>query len=432
MDKVKNRIDYTFLMEVLAVQSSGIDDSAMSAYIKNKLADLEVDVQEDNYGNIYVTKGTSKMYPCLVAHTDTVHPIIPKFHLFRSEDVLFAFNPLTGKQTGIGGDDKVGVFVLLQALADIPIMKAVFYRHEESGCHGSRYSIKNHKEWYADCGYVIEPDRRGYADAITNSGGVEITSQDFIDDITPFMEKYVYTEAVGLFTDVDTLVSYGIGVSTINFSCGYHAPHSSQEVVSISEVNIVYNLIFDIVTTNPHKQYLHVPVAKPHVPYVPFNFPNKKFDQWTRSAERAASSFSSPIGGKERQTKCFPPLVFEQYATKTTFENFAEYDVLKNNKKVYRYTGLKVLSLIGDHSCPHCGANVVETVFYLPYEGRMYCAKCNEYVLDTAVQGMLKFLEVEDNNVTFVYSVYSDGWLDKDNAVWTDKLCSWVSDDLPF
>lgn len=430
MDKVKNRIDYTFLMEVLAVQSSGTNDSAMSAYIKNKLSDLDVEVQEDNYGNIYVTKGTSNMYPCLVAHTDTVHPIIPKFHLFRSEDVLFAFNPQTGKQTGIGGDDKVGVFILLQALKDIPVMKAVFYRHEETGCHGSRYSIKNHKDWYKNCGYIIEPDRRGYADAITNSGGIDITSQEFVDDITPFMEKYAYTEATGIFTDIDTLVTGGIGISTINFSCGYHAPHSNQEIVSISEVNVVYNLIFDIITTNPHKQYLYTPAVKEYVPYVPFNFPNEKFERWSKSAENTESPMSSPIG--PRQTKFFPPLVYEQYATKTSFENFVEYDVLKNNKKVYRYTGLKVLSLIGNIHCPHCDADVQETVFYLPYEGRMYCAKCNEYVVDTAVQKMLKFLEVEDNNVTFVYSVYSDGWLDKDNAIWTDKICSWVSDDLPF
>jgi tripeptide aminopeptidase len=429
MDKVKNRIDYTFLMEVLAVQTSVLDDTKMSAYIKTKLAELDVEVQEDNYGNIYVTKGTSSMYPCLIAHTDTVHPIISKFHLFRDEDILFAFNPSTGKQTGIGGDDKVGVFILLQALVDIPSMKAVFYRHEETGCHGSSYSIKNHKDWYADCGYIIEPDRRGSTDAITNSGGIKITSPGFINDIMPFMEKYGYSEAIGIFTDVDTLVTHEVGISAINLSCGYHNPHGSSEIVSISEVNIAYNLIFDMVIANPNKQYPHAVVIEPYKSS--FSYFGKKGNKWTETIERTApSSFSSPL--QARQGKFFPPLVFEHYGNKTTFNDFIEYDVLKDNKKVYRFTGIKALSLIGDLHCPHCKKEVLETVFYLPYEGRMYCANCHDYIDDTKVQFLLKALEVEDTDVTFVYSVYSNGWLDKDNAVWSDKVQSWISDDLPF
>jgi hypothetical protein len=427
MAQIKNRIDYTFLMEVLAVQSSISDDSQMTNYIKNKLSELDVVVEEDVFGNIYVTKGKSEMYPCLIAHTDTVHPIVSKFNLFRSEDILFAFNPLSMKQTGIGGDDKVGVFVLLQALVDIPVMKAVFYRQEEIGCKGSTYSMKNHKDWYKDCGYIIAPDRRGSKDAITNSGGIDITSQEFVDDIMPLMEKYGYSEEIGLYSDVDTLVSYEIGVSAINFSCGYHRPHSDQEVVSISQVNIVYNLIFDIVTANPHKKYTHVPEIKPIS--VTYRSKGSRFESYIEQAA-PSSLLTSPF--KARQAKVFPPLVFEHYGRKLDFDDFVEYDVLKNNKKVYRYTGTKALPLTETAHCPHCKSDVIETVFYLPYEGRMYCAKCNDYIDDTKVQPMLKFLEVDDNQVTFVHSVYSQGWLDKDNAVWNDRLQSWTSDDLPF
>ena len=47
MAQIKNRIDYTFLMEVLAVQSSISDDSQMAEYIKNKLSNLDVVVEED-------------------------------------------------------------------------------------------------------------------------------------------------------------------------------------------------------------------------------------------------------------------------------------------------------------------------------------------------------------------------------------------------
>jgi tripeptide aminopeptidase len=427
IEKVKNRIDYTFLMEVLAVQSSPLDESRMLEYIKKKLTELDVIVEEDSFGNIYVTKGETSIYPLLVAHTDTVHPIVSKYHLFRSEDILFAFNPTVMKQTGIGGDDKVGVFILLQALVDIPAMKAVFYRQEEVGCKGSRYSILNHKSWYDDCGYIIEPDRRGSTDVITNSGGIDITSQPFVDDIMPLMEKYGYSESVGIYTDVDTLVTYEVGISAINFSCGYHRPHSDQETVSISQVNTCYNLIFDIVISNPNKKYSHIPVIKPVV--TTYKTKGNRIETYIEQAS-PTYGISSPV--KARQLKVFPPIVFEHYGNRVEFDNFMEYDVLKDNKKVYRYTGIKALPLTESAHCPQCKADVLETVFYLPYEGRMYCAKCNDYVDDTKVQSLLKYLEIDDNDVTFVHSVYSQGWLDKDNAIWSDKLQSWISDDLPF
>ena len=59
-------------------------------------------------------------------------------------------------------------------LTDVNNIKAVFYREEEIGCKGSRYSILNHRDWYKDCGYIIAADRRGNKDVITISGGVLI------------------------------------------------------------------------------------------------------------------------------------------------------------------------------------------------------------------------------------------------------------------
>jgi hypothetical protein len=75
---------------------------------------------------------------------------------------------------------------------------------------------------------------------------------------------------------------------------------------------------------------------------------------------------------------------------------------------------------------------MVENVYFLPYEGRMYCTKCNDYVDDAKVPALLQNLEVEDNSVVFVYSLYSAGWLPKEEAKWNTKITSWVSTQLPF
>ncbi len=93
--------------------------------------------QIDEIGNIYVTKGEisdQEFYPCVVAHTDTVHPIdsinIREEELKDSKGNLSfslkAYND-EGNPTGIGGDDKCGVFACLQLLEEFDTIKVAFF-----------------------------------------------------------------------------------------------------------------------------------------------------------------------------------------------------------------------------------------------------------------------------------------------------------------
>jgi hypothetical protein len=397
----------------------------MLSYIKGKLESLDVTVQEDEYGNIYVTKGTAKTYPCVVAHTDTVHDILEDVNIFRTNDTLFAFNPEKRAQCGIGGDDKVGVYITLQLLEDIPILKAVFFKDEEIGCKGSSFSIQNHKDWYKDCGFVLMADRRGNKEIITLSGGVIIASPDFLEACDPLFEKYGYTDAAGVFTDVDVLTVGGIGVSTVNFSCGYYEPHSPKEIVSISDVNRCYNLMYDIIIEHGDKTFAY----KAKVPS--YKTTHKKeerriFNNLISDIYKVGATSSL----NKRQLKIFPPFVFGRHPEKYT--QFAEHDIIKGDKKVYKYVGTKALVLTGESICNRCKNSTVENVYFLPYEGRMYCTICNDYVNDAQVPMLLQHLEVEDNETTFVYSLYSAGWLPKEEAKWNQRITSWVSTELPF
>jgi putative aminopeptidase FrvX len=223
----------------------------MFAYIIRRLKSMKVRFWTDN-GNIYAVKGSGP-YPCVVSHMDTVHDIEEDFAIFKAGSRLAAFNRLTMQQVGIGGDDKVGVYICLRLLSEVDSVKAVFFRDEEVGCQGSALADMS---FFDDCLYVVQPDRRGSSDLITSISGHDICSKDFIDDLRHISSKYGYEEAAGLTTDVWQLKKDGLKVSAINVSCGYYNPHTWHEYVDIEEVENAFQFIKEIFT-NLKERYRH-------------------------------------------------------------------------------------------------------------------------------------------------------------------------------
>ena len=66
----------TFLKEILEIPSfSGMEQLVVN-YIVNFCKKHGFSYFKDKYNNVYITKGTineGEYYPCVVAHTDTVH-----------------------------------------------------------------------------------------------------------------------------------------------------------------------------------------------------------------------------------------------------------------------------------------------------------------------------------------------------------------------
>lgn len=102
-------INLGLLIKVLSIQSKSNDDTVMHEFLKRYFEKYKLSYEEDKYGNLYVTKGKASSYPCVVAHTDTVHTIIPSyaFKVFKLGNLLYAMNAITGLQHGIGGDKLV-------------------------------------------------------------------------------------------------------------------------------------------------------------------------------------------------------------------------------------------------------------------------------------------------------------------------------------
>ena len=242
--------DLELLKEVLSVPTKTYQEERMVAYIANWLVDNNIEYYIDINNNVYATKKESEVsddfyFPCVIAHTDTVHNIdtinVREENLKNAQDQLKlslkAYND-SGNPTGIGGDDKCGVFACLKLLKELPYLKAAFFVSEETGCHGSK---KADPEFFKNVGYGIQ------FDAPENWMITEQCYGNIIfDRESEFFEKcnVVLTEGmveedmkymIHPYTDVYAL-SNKFDFSCINFSIGYYDYHTRNEYVVVEDV----------------------------------------------------------------------------------------------------------------------------------------------------------------------------------------------------
>ena len=219
-------------------------------YVKKHIPESEV--RTDLKGNLYLIKGTAETYPCIVAHLDQVQREHSKdFISIETKELIFGYSPKDRKQEGIGADDKNGIWIALRCLEKYDTLKVALFVEEETGCKGS---MEAKMDFFKDCRFVIQPDRRGYKDLITSIGWNDLCSDEFLKAIG--YEKFGYQETEGLFTDVLTLKENGVDVSCINLSCGYYEPHTNREFTVKKDLlncqKLVEHIIENCTDVYPH------------------------------------------------------------------------------------------------------------------------------------------------------------------------------------
>ena len=243
------KLDIDLLIQTMRVQTASRAQDMMVKFIVDFLEKNKIPYYVDN-GNIYATKGTVEIYPCSVSHMDTVHSIVKNFGVYKSGDFLFSMNNDTLTQAGIGGDDKVGVYITLEMLLYYPAIKAAFFRDEEIGLLGSGALDR---KFFENVGYAIQNDRRGNADFVYDIFG-PIASKEYLDVTKDVREKYGYRLSDGSCTDIMN-VSEKINVSCTNLSCGYFNPHTDHEYISMSDVEHTMNFNIDLINVLGLKKY---------------------------------------------------------------------------------------------------------------------------------------------------------------------------------
>jgi tripeptide aminopeptidase len=353
------------------VQTASRNTERMQTYITTFCEERGMTVRNDD-GNIYVTKGQAKVYPCIVAHTDTVHSIIggDKFKVYESDGVLFGWDDGRWEQAGVGGDDKCGVYIALALLDELPACKAAFFRDEEIGCLGA---AKADFRFFDDCAFALQADRRGADDVVVEACGDVLTSDEFNASLFPMMSKYGKTFCRhGAMTDVQDLKSSGLGICAINASAGYHAPHTSREVVVITEVMNTKRFFRDICLKLGNTRWLH-------------EAPKRAYGGWSGAWNYGGSGLASYKKGGNwtggtwsgYKQKPIEPIA-ETMRTRLEREGTV---ALLNGKRLEKVDGFATMIIptvagIEGAPCPTCW----QSELYFDYaEEAAWCNSCGEY-----------------------------------------------------
>ena len=221
------------LREVLAVPTKSRLEAKMIAWLVRYFDARHIRCEVDAIGNVYVTKGVSKSYPCVCAHTDSVHD--PRqVRIVQKDDRLVAVDG-DMRQCGLGGDDKSGIFICLELIERFSVLKAAFFVSEEIGCVGSRSCDE---DFFADVGYVMEFDSPCDTIMTYCCDGTQLFPDEgtFADIMTPIViARGVNHWQNHPFTDVSVL-KRKFDFPCLNLPAGYFRMHSSDEYVSIKAV----------------------------------------------------------------------------------------------------------------------------------------------------------------------------------------------------
>ena len=247
------------LTTLYSIDSKSGSEESMIEFITNHVHDLGLEVILDaKQKNLYITKGESDTYPCVVAHLDEVHRPNPNKTVVTCEDLMFGYDFERKHPTGIGADDKNGIWIALKMLEKYDNIKVAFFSKEEIGCVGSSHA---NMDFFDDCRFVIQCDRRGNSNFIKSIGTSELCSEEFIKDCN--LENFGYKTTSGLSTDVGALKRNGLKVCCCNLSCGYYNPHSDIECTDVNDLHKCLEFV-DYILANLTKVYLHtkkIPVA---------------------------------------------------------------------------------------------------------------------------------------------------------------------------
>jgi hypothetical protein len=256
--KYIKEIDIPLLLNLFDFQTPTQDEESQIRYF-NYIVDIFIDkynidciVDQDEYGNIYLTKGDADFYPCVVSHLDVVHSFDANFKTYRCDDFIIGLS--NGKQCGMGADPKAGLYILLQLLLKFDNIKCVLFLNEEQSCLGSKEADMN---FFKNCSYVLQFDRRSFtSDVIEHTNGIQVLSEDFKELLHPIMNDYGYNFNYGTCTDAGQLTQNGININTMNVSNGSFSEHCDNEVCSISHLLNALNFGIDILSTIENKQYV--------------------------------------------------------------------------------------------------------------------------------------------------------------------------------
>ena len=246
------------LKEVLSIPTYSRNEALMIEYLKNVLTNKGYEHYVDEYGNIYATKGSAEWFPCFIAHTDTVHPINKNLTVVQEEKngkvILRGVDSVTKRDSGIGGDDKCGVYLALEMLDALPNVKIALFVSEEIGCKGSQHADP---DFFKNVGYAIQFDSpEGNSMSLTLMGRYLFNQKsEFSNKVSELITEHgIKNWAYHPYTDVWQIMEK-FNIACLNLAAGYYRYHTDAEYVVVDDVQNGFELGLKIVESLGEKRY---------------------------------------------------------------------------------------------------------------------------------------------------------------------------------
>lgn len=151
----------------------------------------------------------------LVSHLDTVSATPP-------QNIVYNKNFITAIESVLGGDDRCGVFTILNILKAGFRPHILFTEDEEIGGVGATKFIAKYPN-KIDLKYILELDRRGSKDCVLYDTG----NMDFLQ----YVESFGFEENWGTFSDI-SVISPKYDIASANLSIGYYNEHTRNEYIN--------------------------------------------------------------------------------------------------------------------------------------------------------------------------------------------------------
>lgn len=185
----------------------------------------------------------------LVAHMDTVFKS-PANELFYDRRKNVMWSP-----TGMGADDRVGIYAIIQIIKDGYKPHIIFTTDEEIGGLGSE-ELSYLPCPFKDLRYIIQLDRRNANDCVF----YECDNKKFED----YIENFGFITAWGTFTDICHLCPKW-GVAGVNLSIGYRDEHTTSEILFVGQMLDTIGKVKKMLSEKDIPEFKYIPA--PHSYY---------------------------------------------------------------------------------------------------------------------------------------------------------------------
>lgn len=243
------------LKRLLAVPSKSRQEEQMVAFVTDHVNEAEGRrgrVWSDDFNNVYILKGRAGQFPCVAAHLDTVHPMTP-VRIVEQQGMLLGYDR-QGQRTGIGADDKAGVFICLELLERFENLAVVLFAAEEIGCRGA-YTAE--ARFFDRVGYVLEFDAPAHGLISYTASGVRLFQHDgeFIQRALPVLNHHAVTRwQRHPFTDVMALRER-FSFSCLNLPAGYFNWHARDEYLKLVDTTAAIEMGHELIAVLGEHRY---------------------------------------------------------------------------------------------------------------------------------------------------------------------------------